>query len=911
LGGLVKPSSNFSTHLRVIFMTRGFAIPGLLLPQVLLVVGLLGAAHADAASWTTNSPLADPRYDHTATLLPDGKVLVVGGEGIFGPRLTNAVLFDPAAGQWTVTGSLSEPREQHAAVLLRDGTVMVVGGANVDSGILSSAEIYNPRTGTWMPTGSMKSQREFPEAVLLPNGKVLVAGGTTLLTTELYDPISGTWTNTGSMSDARRDHTLTLLPNGKVLAAGGSSNSVFHISSADLYDPATGTWTPTGALNYGRTAHTATLLPNGKVLVAGGATNGTLAELYDPATGKWTVTNPMTYARALHRATLLPNGTVLVEGGGDGVRTNSAEIYDPATGLWSTTASLNVARDYHTATLLANGTVLVVGGRGTNFNNPLSSTEVFDYATGTWTNGGSMTTGRYGCNATLMPNEKVLVAGGINGADLSSADLYDPSTGIWTPTTAMNSAGFLRTMTVLPNGKVLVTGGENSISGALSGVEVYDPSLGTWTANSPLSSIRLAHTATLLPNGNVLLAGGSTNLANNNSLSITELYEPATGTRTLSGSLNTARRYHTATLLKNGRILVAGGFIDGPTNTSTNNAELYDPATGSWTNTGSMMVGRAFHTATLLPNGNVLVAGGVDETNSLSSVELYDPVTQTWTTNGVSKMSIGRRWHAAILLSNGKVAVFGGSTNTSSGSTLSSIELFDPATGTWSTGAAMSAARRRETATLLPDGRVLVTGAPTYLSSTEIYDVGLGSSNSWRPQIASATSPIALGTNLSLSGSKFRGLSGGSGGAFQDSPADYPLVQLRSIENNLTTFLLCTNWATNSFTSVPVWNFPPGWTLATVFVNGIQSTSAVINITVPVPSAPMLASPTKLSNGAFQFTFTNSVGAIFGAFTTTNLSTPSNWTALGAVAEVVPGQFLFIDSRTTNDPQRFYRVRSP
>jgi hypothetical protein len=164
---------------------------------------------------------------------------------------------------------------------------------------------------------------------------------------------------------------------------------------------------------------------------------------------------------------------------------------------------------------------------------------------------------------------------------------------------------------------------------------------------------------------------------------------------------------------------------------------------------------------------------------------------------------------------------------------------------------------------------------------------------------------------LVITGSQFRGISGGSCGNSQDSSADYPLVQLRRLDNEQTVFLLTTNWSTNFFASLPVWNFPPGYALATVFVNGIQSTSSVVNISVPVPITTTLTSPQKLTNG-FQFAFSNSVGALFGVLATTNLALPlTNWTALGGVLEISPGQFQFTDPQATNSPNRFYRLRSP
>ena len=198
------------------------------------------------------------------------------------------------------------------------------------------------------------------------------------------------------------------------------------------------------------------------------------------------------------------------------------------------------------------------------------------------------------------------------------------------------------------------------------------------------------------------------------------------------------------------------------------------------------------------------------------------------------------------------------------------------------------------------------------IASAELYDVGLGFSASWQPQIPTFTSPLSLGGSLTLTGSRFRGISGASGGNSQDSSSDYPLVQLRSVESGQTLFLLSTNWSTNSFTSAPVSGFPPGHALVTVFVNGIPSTSSVVNVSVPVPTTTTLTGAKRLTNGWFQFAFTNSPGAIFGVLATTNVALPSsNWTLLGGVTELSPGQFQFTDPQATNLNQRFYQLRRP
>ena len=227
---------------------------------------------------------------------------------------------DGASGGFEDTGSLAHARQNHTATLLPDGKVLVAGGFDHISGYLASAELYDPGSGTWMATGSLVTARFGHTATLLPNGKVLVVGGTLnfsqVPSAELYDPGTGTWTETGSPARARQGHTATLLGNGKVLVAGGAfyifGGGIDLIALAELYDPATGVWTSTGSLGITREYATASLLLNGKVLILGGSS---VAELYDPDSGLWTATGSLATAGG-HTATLLPNGKVLAVGGG-------------------------------------------------------------------------------------------------------------------------------------------------------------------------------------------------------------------------------------------------------------------------------------------------------------------------------------------------------------------------------------------------------------------------------------------------------------------------------------------------------------------------------------------------------------------------------------------------------------------
>ena len=194
-----------------------------------------------------------------------------------------------------------------------------------------------------------------------------------------------------------------------------------------------------------------------------------------------------------------------------------------------------------------------------------------------------------------------------------------------------------------------------------------------------------------------------------------------------------------------------------------------------------------------------------------------------------------------------------------------------------------------------------------------LFRSGLGFDASWQPQIDTFTSPLATNGCLTLTGSGFRGVSEGSGGnGSQDSPADYPAVQLRRLDNEQTLFLLSTNWSTNSFISAPVTGLPAGWTMATVFVNGIPSTSSLLRLDAVAMTPIRLNNATKLSGGACRFAFTNTSGLGFTVLAATNPALPlSSWTVLGSASEVSPGEYQFTDSQATNSPRRFYRVRSP
>jgi Kelch motif protein/galactose oxidase-like protein len=345
-------------------------------------------------AWTSAPDLLEGHVSHTATLLDDGRVLIVGGTNARGVPTAGSEIFDPKANRWIRVASMRTARAAHTATRLSDGSVLVTGGRtglnSFPIEILATAQIYHPNSNSWTEASPMHVPRNRHSATRLHDGRVLVVGGTTLAPgsplpaaqleqAEVYDPTRDSWSVAGTGLPALSAQAATLMPNGMVLVTGGSTDMGFATTGAELFDPATNRWQlstwPMATPRYG---HTASLLPDGRVVLVGGYStqpevsggrgypNGellTTSEIFDL---RGNIGVRMGYSgipRLDHTATRLGTGNVLIVGSAYASDADS-QLFDPANTADLVSTGMRMDRYLHTATLLADGRVLIAGGYG-------------------------------------------------------------------------------------------------------------------------------------------------------------------------------------------------------------------------------------------------------------------------------------------------------------------------------------------------------------------------------------------------------------------------------------------------------------------------------------------------------------------------------------------------------------------
>ncbi|HEU6440627.1 MAG TPA: kelch repeat-containing protein [Terriglobales bacterium] len=351
---------------------------------------------------------------------------------------------------------------------------------------------------------------------------------------------------------------------------------------------------------------------------------------------------------------------------------------------------------------------------------------------------GSMAASRVEEAAIRLADGRVLFAGGVPelkesvgtqnaGASvggcgiLASAELYDPASGTFSLTGSMATARMQPSAMLLADGRVLVVGGfgctsDNKMGPQLATAELYDPRTGTFSPTGSMTSARAGYTATLLADGRVLIAGGAV-LPNSAIVASAELYDPARGTFSPTGPMTTPRAQQTATLLSSGLVLVAGGFKRSPDGTTSDmylaSAELYDPATGTFSATGSMGSSRAGDIATTLPRNRVLLAGGLglspaaQSATNLASAETYDAATGAFTPT--APMSWPFSDLRAAVLPGGRIFIWGLRV-VQDGTSLNAAEFYDPTSGTFTVAQAFNPTTAEYAPVLLTDGRLLMAG---------------------------------------------------------------------------------------------------------------------------------------------------------------------------------------------------------
>ena len=367
-------------------------------------------------------------------------------------------------------------------------------------------------------------------------------------------------------------------------------------------------------------------------------------------------------------------------------------------------------------------------------------------ALGSWSAGPRPSAGREFHSANLVSGTRLLVAGGLRASGpTATSEIFDSQARRWSRAASLSRARVAHAGATLYGGSVLVAGGGTLSApraGYLASAELYEPGADIWRPAGEMSVPRANHTATLLADGRVLVAGGLNSFGRG--IAGAEIYNPVTNSWSSARAMREARYHHTATILPNRKVLVAGGHQltgDGST-VALSSAELYDPASNSWAPAPRMGVPRDNHTAASLPGGRVLVVGGGTRTAGFEAgTEIYDPAANRW--SRAARLREPRAFHATTGLAGGGVLAVGGLNDCGA---LSSAEVFSPSSGRWARTRSLRTARGELSATTFRGGQVLATGGSTIVGAI------LGSSELFRPGGRDRTGPQLCGFRVSRLG---------------------------------------------------------------------------------------------------------------------------------------------------------------
>jgi N-acetylneuraminic acid mutarotase len=855
------------------------------------------ATGAWAAPVGAQTTLLTARFNHTATLLNDGRVLLCGGQNTNTDALGNALqsceYYTPSSctnGEFSAAPNLLQARYNHTAVLLKDGKVWFAGGRNpliaATGGYLPTTERFDPGSGSFQSASPLIEARAYHTATLMGDGKALVVGGYNKRdviankgiteSAEIYDPVSNSVTPAATMSTRRQSHAAVLSANGEVTVFGGLGNitttyiagsalslgaNTLGAGSVLVTDMTGGVVVPTATINaastgkidldfllnkpvIGQIADGEMWLSSPSVMASWGAvrflpgsqTNPLVGLRINlaglevgcrlPSDGGLVTANCGNIQMTLPQATLsqMQGQTVYyprtgVTLGGSPIVTAgnlnfSATINDtnvnanlvPAGSNFSATVKVPLDNAFLTRSVLggtltitdgslvqpSSFTVTLTGGSGAipatavtqdaSGNAELVLPMTFSNLTGTIEYTGaapqSFATGQAipKAGADMSVTATANMAYTMNGADLSGAtfnvdiatvvirkmvfadaETYNPKANSWTlappPGVAPSDHRYGHTATLLPNNDRVFVGGR-ACSGATCATQVASASIGfqllfsekNFAATSGLAAQKRAfHTSTLLPSGDILVAGGTNGPS---ILSHAELFTPGADVFSpVNGEMRYVRDLHTATLLPNGRVLIAGGFTTNAASTgSTNTAEIYYPDTKRFIETSPMISSRSNHTAIMLPDGRVFVAGGngTRAVNTDASENFISTKSQ-WMAAATMPAGCERAIHSAVQLRDGRILLIGG---VNASGPLSTTARYDPALNTWDCASVAAiglgtaggvTALRSHTSTLLFDGRVLVAGGNDGLGEANrsyIYDPA---GNAW-----TSTDPLPM-----------------------------------------------------------------------------------------------------------------------------------------------------------------------